>query len=221
MPYTNIKRSMIAVAAILFTMTVALSAANAQERKVTPDISVASVKLGDRASAKAFLDGYQYRTDGGLPTYYFYNSRVTTVLKLTGRSFDDPYFITEIEVFGVGQEYQKRHFVLDRVGHFLTETGIHIGFRQSGADIAFAMTVGVPGVVGDSITRPDYVVKKIGNPSTRAKNGEEETFDYLVDSLSLTSAEGKADYRYTAHYRFYKRKLNRFILKIEPLPVAK
>jgi hypothetical protein len=189
----------------------------AQQTAKLPDLSAAGVRLGDRASAKKFLAGYQYRIDGGVPTYYFYNSHITTVLKLTGASFDDPYFITGIEVYNVGPEYQNKHFVLEKLGHFLTESGIHVGYRQSGGDLAFSLTVGIPGVVGDSITGPKYVLKKIGEPDQRAKNGEEEIFDYRIDGFSLPYSDetGRtAKYDYKAHYRFYRNRLNRFSMTI-------
>ncbi len=208
--------------AIFTFLIIAATGILGQSREKTPgpDVSVAGVRLGDRDSAKKFLDGYQYRTDGGVPTYYFYNSHVTTVLKLTGASFEDPYFINEIEVYKVGQEYQAKHFVLEKMGHFLTESGIHVGFRQSGADIAFSLTVGIPGVVGDSITHAKYVIKKVGEPTSRAKVGEEETLDYRVDNFALPTGDeaGRGQkYTYTAQYRFYKNKLNRFTMKIVPI----
>lgn len=198
-----------------------IESARSQERKAAPDLSVNNVKLGDRISARKFLDGYQFRTDEGIPTYYFYNSYVTTVLKLTGSSFEDPYFIRAIEVYNVGPDYQKKHFVLEKTGHFLTESGIHVGFRQSGADIAFSLTVGIPGIVGDSITRTKYVIKKIGEPTERIKEGEVETFRYTLDNVALpnTTGENGQRYKYTANYRFVRNKLNRFSMQIMPASV--
>jgi len=216
MPNITLRRLQIASVTVFFVMTAILVEVNAQGRKLTPDISVAGVKLGDRASARAFLEGYQPRTDGGVPTYYFYNKRITTVMKLTGVSFEDPYFITEIEVFNVGQEYQSRHFVLEKIGTFATESGIFIGFRQKGGDLALAMIVGVPNVGRSNMIGPKDVIKRQGEPNERARNGEEETFDYRLDTISLPSPEGTTDYLYAAHYRFYERKLNRFSLRIEP-----
>jgi hypothetical protein len=218
MPIIRSQRLIFAATTLFLVFGWTLLAVYAQQRTTAPDISVNGVKLGDRTSSKVFLNGYQYRTDGGIPTYYFYNSRVTTVLKLTGASFEDPYFITGIEVYNVGPEYKFKHFVLEKVGHFLTESGIHVGYRQSGADIAFSVTVGIPGVVGDSITGPKYVLKKIGEPTTHSKNGDEETFDYRIENFGLPYADDAGrtvKYRYLAHYRFYQKKLNRFSIRIE------
>ncbi len=195
----------------------AFLAVPAQVKRPAPDISVAGVKLGDRESAKAFLGEYQMRTDGGVPSYYFYNSRITSVLKLTAASFEDPYFVTEIEVYNVGKEYQQRHFVLDRIGTFATESGIFIGFRQKGKDLALAMIIGIPNVGRSNIIGPKDVVSRKGEPDERVKNGEEELFDYRVADFNLPNGDGKTSYRYSAHYRFYERKLNRFSIKIEPI----
>jgi hypothetical protein len=103
----------------------------------------------------------------------------------------------------------------------LTESGIHVGFRQSGADIVFSLTVGIPGIVGDSITRTKYVIKKIGEPTERIKEGEVETFRYTLDNVALpnTTGENGQRYKYTANYRFVRNKLNRFSMQIMPASV--
>ena len=215
MPIIRSNRLLVAAAGFFIAFGSTLLTVEAQDRPFIPDMSVAGVKLGDRTSAKAFLEGYQPRTDGGQPTYYFYNSHVTTVMKLTAASFDDPYFVTEIEVFNVGPEYQNRHFVLEKVGHFVTESGIFVGFRQSGRGLAVALIVGVPNIARDNMTGPKDVVNKKGEPNERVKNGAEDIFDYRLDSIGLP--DGKTNYGYSAHYRFYDKKLNRFSMKIEPL----
>ncbi len=176
-------------------------------------MSVAGLKLGDRVSGKAFLNLYQPRTDeDGLPKYYFYNGRGTTVMKVTAASVEDLYFVTEIEVFEVGDSYQKRHFFLKDIGHFVTESGIFIGFRQTGSGLALALIVGVPNVGRNNIIGPKDVIKRKGEPDKRAVNEKETTFDYHTDDVAASDAK----YKYTAFYRFYKKELTRFVLKIEP-----
>lgn len=223
MPVISSFRSTVTIAVVLLTVGCLSWRVSAQTASIRPDVSIAGVRLGDRGSAKLFLDGYQFRTDGGVPTYYFYNSRITTVFKLTGASFDDPYFITEMEVFNVGPEYQNRHFVLEKVGHFLTESGIHVGYRQSGRDLAFSLTVGIPGIVGDSVIGTKYVVKKIGEPTARLSDGDKDAFDYRIENFGVPNDKAedpRSSFVYSAHYEFYKRKLNRFVIKISPVAIA-
>lgn len=110
----------------------------AQEKNALPELSVAGVKLADRESAKAFLSGYSARkTDDGRAVYYFYNEYGTQVMKLTAASAEEPYFITEIEVFAVGKSYQTEHYVADDLGVFSTESNIFIGFKQSASSLLF------------------------------------------------------------------------------------
>lgn len=199
--------------AALFTIF-AITAVKAQEKpRSAPEMSVAGLKLGDRESGKAFLELYQPRTDeDGLPRYYFYNGQGTTVMKVTAASVEDPYFVTEIEVFGVGESYQKRHYFLKKMPHFVTESGIFIGFRQSGKGLALALIVGVPNVGRSNIIGPKDVIRRKGEPDDRVVNDKEETFDYRFDSLAVAGT----NYKYSAFYRFYKRELKRFVFKLEP-----
>ncbi|MBX3298037.1 MAG: hypothetical protein KF736_01080 [Acidobacteria bacterium] len=191
--------------------------AQSPERRL--DMGVAGVRLADRDSARRFLDGYQYRTDQGVPTYYFYNSKITTVLKLTGLSYEDPYYITEIEVYNVGPEYQYRHFVLEKLGHFVSEAGVFVGFRQSGKGIAIALATGFPNLARDNVIGPKDLSGKLGEPSERQVNGSEEILIYSNDTEVVPPEGGAAaKVRYTARYRFYDRKLNRFLIRIEPVP---
>jgi hypothetical protein len=128
-----------------------------------------------------------------------------------------------MEVFLVVPEYQNRHFVLEKVGNFQTESGIHVGYHQSGRDLAFSLTVGIPGIVGDSITGTKYVVKKIGEPTARLKDGDKDTFDYRIEDFPVPNGNGEGPssrFVYSSHYEFYKRKLNRFVIKISPVASA-
>ena len=212
MPITRSHRYFVVLAAIILTLT--FTTVQAQEKtRSAPDVSVAGLKLGDRVSGKAFLGIYQPRMDeDNLPKYYFYNGQGTTVMKITAASVEDPYFVTEIEVFRVGELYQKRHFFLKDLGHFVTESGIFIGFRQKAGNLALAMIVGVPNIGRSNIIGPNDVVRRKGEPDSRAVNDKEETFDYRFDSLSV----GGTNYKYSAFYRFYKRELKRFVFKLEP-----
>ncbi|MBK6750193.1 MAG: hypothetical protein KA956_00380 [Pyrinomonadaceae bacterium] len=201
-------------AAALLLVTWYISTGSAQEtRTKMPELSVAGLTLGDRDSGKKFLGIYQPRTDeGGLPKYYFYNGRGTTVMKVTAASVEDPYFVTEIEVFGVGESYQERHFFLKDIGHFVTESGIFIGFRQTGKGLALALIVGVPNVGRSNMIGPKDVIKRKGEPDGQSVNDKETIFNYGGQSVKI----GDVDYKYSAYYRFYKRELKRFIFRIEP-----
>lgn len=213
MPLNRSHRFLVVFAAAILSFASA-SAIHAQEKmRSVPEMSVAGLKLGDRESGKAFLGLYQPRTDeDGLPKYYFYNGQGTTVMKITAASVEDPYFVTEIEVFWVNPSYQKTHYFLKKTPHFITESGMFIGFRQSGKSLALALIVGVPNVGRSNIIGPKDVIKRKGEPDSRAVNDKEETFDYHVNDLKVADA----NYNYSAFYRFYKRELMRFVFKIEP-----
>lgn len=194
----------------------------AQEKKqLVPELTVAGLKLGDRESGKAFLHLYQPRTDeDNVPKYYFYNGQGTTVMKVTAASIEDPFFVTEIEVFRVSEAYQKRHFFLKDTGHFVTESGIFIGLRQKAGNLALAMLVGVPNIGRSNIIGPNDVIRRKGEPDDRETKDKEETFDYRIENIQV----GGADHKYSAFYRFYKRELKQFIFRIEPrskLEIAK
>jgi hypothetical protein len=185
---------------------------NSAAQEVTPDLTVASVRLGDRASAKAFLDGYQARIgEDGRPTYYFFNKFANQVLKLTGASFEDRFFITEIEVYKVGKNYTAGHFQAEKISHFKTEKDIFIGYRQSKAS---AIT-GIPNVDGKDRTGPKTVATKIGAPTERVAADENETLIYKLSALELADETGqRAKYDYSAQYEFNGDKLKKFTLKI-------
>ncbi len=207
-------RNILTTAVAAVVALTAFAAAHAQEKpRSDPEMSVAGLRLGDRQSGKAFLELYQPRTDeDGLPKYYFYNGQGTTVMKVTAASVEDPYFVTEIEVFGVGESYQKRHYFLKKTPHFVTESGIFVGFRQNGKSLALALIVGVPNVGRSNIIGPKDVIKRKGEPDDRADKDHETTFKYHADDVPV----GDAKFKYTAFYRFYKKELLRFIFKLEP-----
>ena len=205
--------SVVAITQVILVFAFASSNA-AQVKTFKPDLSVAGLKLGDRASAKAFLTGYQPRSGAdGVPEYLFYNAQATTVMKLTAASFDDLYFITEIEVFSVGESYKNRHFQLEKIGHFVTESGVFIGFRQSGSGLAIALVSGIPNLARNNMVGPKDLVNKKGEPTTRTKIEEKETLDYKLDSVDV-AGEPDAKYRYAAQYYFSKNKLKRFSMKL-------
>jgi hypothetical protein len=189
-------------------------AVSAQEKTVAPDLSAAGVRLGNRATAKTFLEGYQPRIgEDSRPTYYFYNRSATQVMKLTGASFDDRFLIVEIEVYKVGKSYTSPHFQADKIGFFKTENDIFVGYKQSTAS---AIT-GIPNVDGKDRTGPQTVAKKLGAPTNRLTEGERETLFYEISEIEIADEAGKtAKYAYAARYEFSDDKLKRFILKITP-----
>jgi hypothetical protein len=174
----------------------------AQGANTLPELSVAGIKLGDRESAKAFLNGYSLRKGAdGRFAYFFYNSLGTQVMKLTAQSAEEPYFITEIEVFSVGRSYLEQHYVAKDLGAFTTESGIFIGQKASVSSVMF----GVPNRIG-----PKDVVKKKGEPTNREKTGKDESIIYALANMKLPAGE----FDYTARYEFSKNKLKKFSLKI-------
>ncbi|HEY8560270.1 MAG TPA: hypothetical protein VIL74_07825 [Pyrinomonadaceae bacterium] len=183
-------------------------------KTISPDLSVVGVRLGDRAGAQAFLKGFQPRIGAnGRPEYCFYNKAATQVLKLTGASFDDPFFITEIEVYKVGRDYRNGHFQADKISYFKTEKEIFVGYRQSTAS---AIT-GIPNVDGKDNTGPKAVVKKIGEPTSRTSAGENEVLNYELPEIVLPVENGAtAKFGYAAQYEFKDGKLKKFVLKIAP-----
>lgn len=181
----------------LAMMTVFSFTAKAQEKF---DFSVANVKLGDRDSAKAFLEGFSSRRDAqNRPVYMFFSKNGWEVLKLVAASEKDEYFITEIEVFSVGRSYQERHYIAEKFDSFETENGIFLGLRQSASSLIF----GIPNKIG-----PKDLVKKKGEPKARL---EKDKRDILV----YESANYGADkLNYSASYEFYKSTLKKITLKI-------
>lgn len=195
----------------LIFQVVNIFTAQAQESKQTPEMSVVGIELGNRESAKKYLlAGHAPRVDEeGRASYYFYNEWGTQVMRLTVASVDDPYFITEIEVFSVSESYKKRHYQDKEHGLMMTENGIFIGFRQT----AMNLIVGVRNAGKANIIGPGEVVKIKGEPKDRIKEDENrEVLTYEISDIKLSEENLTADYE--ARYEFYKKKLKRFSLKI-------
>jgi hypothetical protein len=187
------------------------------QEKSAPELSVNNIKLGDRESGKAFLTPYLPTTDeNGRPAYYFYNNLGTQVLKLTAASFEDLYFLTEIEVFIVGKSYQKAHNYLEKTNFFVTESKIFIGYRQS----TTSMIIGIPNVSRNNRVGPKDLVKKKGEPTSNTKEGEREIITYNLPNIEIKDEGASKKYDYFARYEFVNKKLQRFILRIKPPETA-
>lgn len=189
-----------------------VSSANAQKSENTPELSVAGIELGNRESAKKFLtEGYSPRPEeDGRASFYFYNEWGTQVMKLTADSPDDPYYLTEIEVFGVNRKYEKTHYVAKDFGIFVTENGIFIGYKQSVTSII----IGIPNVGRKNRIGPNDVIDIKGKPAEREKtDGNREFVTYQIPGVKLSDGSVTADYN--ARYEFYKKKLRRFSIKID------
>lgn len=192
----------------LFFFVSTMSAQNS-----APEMSVAGLEIGNSVKNKAFLSTYSPRKDeDGRPNFYFYNKFGTQVMKLTAESFENPYFITEIEVFKVDESYQKKHFIAEKVGFFVTESGIFIGYRQS----TVSFLVGIPNVGREDMIGPKDVIKKKGIPFERVKSEKKEVIIYQIANVKLSEqSENIHDFtNYFARYEFYKNRLQRFSLKI-------
>ncbi len=122
-------------------------------------------------------------------------------MKLTAESFEEPFLITEIEVFSVGKSYQDQHFVANNIGNFSTESSIFIGFKQSASSVLF----GTSNKIG-----PKEIIKKKGVPTKHETIGNREVISY--DLVKIKIAGGEFDYH--ARYEFSKKKLKKFVLKI-------
>lgn len=183
----------------------------AQDKTSEPELSVAGIKLGDRASAKKFLGNYSAATgDEGEPQYSFWNKFGNQVMQLHALSFDDPYFITKIEVFYAPESYRGRHYVLNDQGYFVTENGIFIGYRQSVA----SMIVGVPNVGRSNRIGANDIVKKIGEPTSRTKEVKKEFLTYDLGKIDIDIEGKKENVNYLAKYETSKNKLRRFSIEI-------
>lgn len=203
------------VAALLAVFVIFQFASNysvqAQASKAAPEMSVAGIELGNRESAKAFLTSdYKPRVgEDGRPTYYFYNKWGSQVMKLTAASFNDPYFLTEIEVFAVGEKYQERHFQAEDIKYFSTENNIFIGFKQS----AMYFIAGVKNAGSKNEITPKDVIEIKGEPSKRFDKAEKrEVINYNIPEVKVPGENSAADYQ--ASYEFYKKKLKRFSIKL-------
>lgn len=201
----------------LLLITLFVFGINAQTDKVTPDLTVAEFELGNRQKAKDFFaKGYSPRQgEDGRPEYYFYNEFGTQVMKVVGESTEDPNFITEIEVFAVGESYQNKHFYLKDTGYFVTESGIFIGYRQSVASMIL-----FPGVTRNDIIGPKDVLKIKGEPDEKFVNeNKRDVFIYKIPNVKVAGESGV--FNYEARYEFYKKKVKKFNLKIIPVKEMK
>lgn len=186
-----------------------------------PELSVAGFKLGgDEEAAKEKLKGYspRYDNDQSQPKYFFYNEFGTQVMEITGLSREHPYLVVGIEVFAVGETYQKKHYQMKGVNSFVSESGFYIGEKPSATSLIFA----VPNVTGAK-----DVIGKIGSPSSDEKEEKKvRVLNYQlnqVEELEKLDAKNKAVNfnRYTAKYRFVKNRLRRFSIAIETTQTAK
>ena len=201
----------------LFLITIAANfAALAQTvQNNQPELSVAGFKLGeDEEKTKTILQGYspRYDNESGQPKFFFYNGYGNQVMSLTGYSREHPFLIVGIEVFSVGESYQKTHYQLKDKNSFMTESGFFIGARPSVASLMFA----VPNVTG-----PKEIIKKKGTPTNDDQSDKKvRTISYKLDAanqLETPQAKTKGiNYgAYRAQYRFVKNKLNRFSITID------
>lgn len=182
-----------------------------QDKTSEPELSVAGIRLGDRASAKKFLGNYSAGTgDDGEPQYSFWNKFGNQVMQVHALSFEDPYFITKIDVFYAPQSYMGRHYVLKDQGYFVTENGIFIGYRQS----VVAMIAGIPNVGRKDRIGPNDIVREKGEPTTRMKEDKKEFLTYNLGKINL-DIDGKNEFvNYSARYETNKNKLRRFSIEI-------
>lgn len=184
---------------------------SAQDSIGKPELSVVGVELGNRESAKNYLlPGHSPRVEeDGRAGYFFYNEWGTQVMRLTVASVDDPYFITGIEVFAVGDSYQKKHYQDTKNGLMMTENGIFIGFRQT----AMNLIIGIRNAGKRNTIGPDAVIDIKGEPTKREKIDEKgEALIYEIPAVKVKDSE--TDVKYVARYEFSGKKLKRFSLKI-------
>lgn len=166
------------------------------------DMTVAGLKLGDRGSGRALLSEYNARMVDGMATYYFYNKNGDTVMKVTALSPEDRFFVTSIEVYAVDQKYRSRHYQLDKIARFTTESGIFIGWYQTKKGITATLMMGVPYPLGVTSIEPKTVIGRYGEPTIRRKEGSFEILDYRAADAPLSGDEpGK--YVLAAHFEFH------------------
>lgn len=168
------------------------------------DLSIAGVKLGDRVSAKAFLEEYSWNlNEKGRPVFSFYNKSRTEVLKFVAESEADLYFIVEMELFAVNEKYRGLHYRLEKIDSFETENGLFVDLRQSATSLIF----GVP----NRIDKKDLISQK-GTPNAEIKKNKRDVLSYEFKDFEISESEYK--FNYSASYEFYKNTLKRISLKI-------
>lgn len=206
-------RSIISVFLIILFHSVASALSEA------PELSVNDVRIGDRDSARKFLSGYGPTFgEDGRPAYFFYNKFATQVMKLTAASWEDRYFITEIEVFAVGRSYKRKHFQLKDIGYFKTGEGVFIGYRQSAMSVISGFAIGVNDPGGKNRVRMDKVEELYGEPDEMIEDGETVSFVYADQDVEIPGLKDTADYE--AIYEFTKNKLRRYRISIKLPPSA-
>lgn len=193
-------------------MSFSISGAAQKAAAVAPELSIAELRLGDEESAKKILQNYSPRYDNDLnqPRYFFYNNYGNQVMTVTAHSKERPHLIVGIEVFAVGESYQKKHFQMEKWNAFITESGFFIGARPSAASMIFALP---------NVTRAGEIIRKKGPPSADEKTGNVRTLRYRFEKVeALENQEAKlkeVDFTaYAAEYRFYKNKLTRFSISV-------
>lgn len=212
MKINNSKSIFLALTFFVFTIAAVIPAI-AQTTESQPELSVAGFRLGeDEEKTKAILQGYSPRYDNelGQPKYFFYNGYGNQVMSVTAYSKERPYLIVAIEVFSVGESYQKTHYQMKDKNSFMTESGFFIGMRPSVTSMLFA----VP-----NVTAPKEIIKKKGAPEKDEKEKKARTLLYRFDSVGqLEAQEAKTKNvnfgSYTAEYRFVNNKLRRFTIAV-------
>ncbi|HLM62520.1 MAG TPA: hypothetical protein VK308_17090, partial [Pyrinomonadaceae bacterium] len=122
-----------------------------------------------------------------------------------------PYLIVAIEAFAVGESYQNKHFQMKDRTSFMSESGFFIGARPSVTSLVFA----IPNVTG-----PNEVIKKKGAPDADEKTDKKvRMLRYQIGEVKELEAKerklkGINFGSYTAEYRFYKNKLNRYSIAV-------
>lgn len=184
-----------------------------QSASPEPELSIAGLRLGDEESAKTVLQNYSPRYDNerSQPRYFFYNGYGNQVMSVTAHSKERPFLIVGIEVFGVGESYQNKHFQMKDTKYFVSGAGFFIGARPSATSMIFA----IPNVTG-----PKEVMKKVGAPQADEKAEKIRTLRYQINAVKELEEKEAAlkDVNfgaYTAEYRFYKNKLSRFRIAVD------
>jgi len=209
----NYSKSVFLLSTFFLFMIVSNIPAIAQSTQKEPELSIAGFRLGeDEEKTKAILQSYspRYDNESGQPKYFFYNGYGNEVMSLTGYSKERPFLIVSIEVFSVGESYQKKHYQMKDKNSFMSESGFFIGMRPSVTSLLFA----IPNMTG-----PKEVIKKKGAPDADEKEKKARTLSYKLNEVEqLENQEAKLNGinfgSYTAEYRFVKNKLRRLTIAV-------
>ncbi len=186
---------------------------NAQTEQKTPELSIAGFKIGgDEKATEQLLKGYSPRYDNEKeqPKYYFYNGYGNQVMAVTCLSKEHPFMVVGIEVFAVGESYQKKHYQMRDMNSFMTESGFFIGAKPSVTSLMFAIP---------NVTKAKQIIKKEGVPMTDEKVKKVRTLAYRIDAVEqLENQEAKSEGvnfgSYTAEYKFVKNKLRHITISV-------